>query len=327
MIWHGKVKLELKNIKKVFVIVSAVSVFIALNYLLNSQKGYVASYEVNLSTMIANTVANIKIIYESAGFIAISTLLLLIFNTFVKPKNVGIGKYYSYFFLITFFSMILVQAPWEYVLPRYLTPAFTFLILAFTTEMSVLLSRIKISNALFKNTALLIIFILFVAYSFSRLLNLFHSTTRLVYETRLIDHTTSFIAKNAKQNGEVFVNLTESLSTQEPVYEIGVHLALFKNRDDLKVKYLKEENMVNGVIIDANLGKKLYETDQLVKKYPEKEIKTITVEGSIPVFTTPDGFIKESIKKAYRLIRYGTKLDLEGIYTTHFYKIDWNILI
>ena len=327
-IWYLKINSnKAHRFGKYFFSLVGVSTFIFINYLLNFNKGYVAGYQVTAATIFVNLIKNLQLLFDSHAVLLILTAALVIVNNLSGRKGKKINNYYSWFFLVSFFAFVLIQTPWEYVLARYLTPAVAFLILLFFVELHKTVAGIRVRSRYIVSFVVFFTVAFVSVYTFSRLINLFHSTLRFIYETQLVDKAISFTAENAPRKGYIYVNLAEGLSTQEYIDEIGLHLSLLHKRDDLSVFYLQSKSSIDGIIIDSNIGKKLYETDELLRIFPRKQVQKISTQGYIPIVTTPEGFIKEISKKLFNLAVRHEKLNWDGVYTTYFYKTDWNILI
>jgi len=319
---RDKLKIEKEIVFKVVFYNVVFSSLIFVNYLLHSNKGYISNYVIDISYVYRNLIDNLKIIHLYSGSFLIAFLILFLLN-YLEIRKIS---YYSALFFALFITFTLIQAPWEFVLARYLTPAISFLVISFAIELGIFL-KLYDKNKVIKPIFVLFLVLFTVIYLFTRILNLYHSSLKSVYETDLYHKSIMLLAKNLSENKRICVNLLESESTMEYVKELELHLSEIYDREDLGVYYLNKGYRDDCVVVDIDVGYKYYEDTVLEDKFKNKTKKEIKINGNIPVFTTVEGLMKGVSEKALAFIFKREKPTLEGIYTIYLYNMKWNIYL
>ncbi len=308
---------------------SLATVFVLVFITSSIRSGYSTGY--SLKTDIVGNLLSYRslLIRGLEPFLSVALVSFTV-RLLVAVKNKSIAKmrenmYLEILFLIVAVSFVFLQLPWSFVLERYLLPSIAFLSVFIGSELSVLFTQglDRINKGVGKLVLAGLGFIL-VYFTFTAGMELSFRTMISVYQTDSVDRMTTYLAENASPNMTVFMNLEEGMHTMEYVEETRLHLSEFKNRSDIDVKYIPDDFVLeNTFLVSGDIGKRKFEEEILLTKFGKPQV--VSKKGSVPIFTTPIGLIKQTTKKIYRLVRYQEKLDWEGIYTNYYSTNSWNI--
>lgn len=309
-------------------------IFFGIMILITSltRSGYSEFYVFNLREMLHRFLFYIKISWENLepffGVLVLVFLLRIIF-LFKRLKFKLFDKItlLEIFFGFWYVSFLAVQSPWKYIMTRYMLPAIVGLVVFMGIELSQLSVILKKQKIFLYKTIVFIFSGSLVLFLTVNLVGIVNYGRRSAHSTIHVQKMIKYLAENAPQNSNVFLNFAKGEGTIELVIETRYHLELFYSRPDLKVDYLDISNFPQEpYFIVSGSSAPLGYPEQLVEKQPMVKLLTeIKSYGEIPVITTSANLLKQILKKSTRLVLYKEKFDLEGIYTPYYLRDYWKI--
>lgn len=313
-----------------YLIVGFVLLFLLILITTITRSGYSQNYVYNFVDILRRFLIYLKISIKSfepfLGILIISFLLRMLF--LVKKfnlKKIDEILLWQTFFGIWLLSFFIIQAPWVYVLTRYMLPATIGLFIFMGIEIFQIQKILRKTNYY---SVLAIIFNIFLVLFFTlNLFNAFNYGRKSVYGTSQVQRMTSLIAESVPLNGKVYLNFLKGDGTVELVIETKMHLELFYNRPDISVNYfdinnlpLKPYYLISGT--PAPLGFEEETIERVLNTKPLKEIKS---EEIIPLFATPSNMMKQILEKGMRFLVNREKFDFSSFYTPIYLKDYWRI--
>lgn len=193
----------------------------------NYKSGYGGSYRFDVNTITTNLVVFTKMIFSSYGLLGF--LLTLGSLSWVKNNRNGHKEEISwfFFFLSGSFFFIAFQLPWGFPLGRYLLPSVFFLSLSLPVGITYFQDRNKLKFLMAISLLLFAFNNLMASYE-----TVSHLWTRDFSNSKLIE----FLGVSSEKNANILLNIDEG--GIEWVKELGQHLDIFRNRNDLKSDFL-----------------------------------------------------------------------------------------
>lgn len=219
--------------------------------------GYAAAYTPEIDDTIRRFLAYAKMIFREYWLLIVFPMAIYIYSFLNLPdkfkhiRKFSVIKqtdfYWLFILVIWFFLFLGIQAPWIYVMGRYLTPVIVWLSMA----MGILLAKSffdgdKAGLALAKDKLAfnipvlkVVILVLFIWTVLSNGMGIarFYKTTIAAerYNQRLVEH----LARDIPYKGNVYLDFTNAIMEYE--YELPLHFKFFYSREDINVKYLSLE--------------------------------------------------------------------------------------
>lgn len=331
-IYFGK-RLILKKRDRVmekYLMVGFILLVLLMSITTITRSGYSQNYVYNFMDILKRFLIYLKISIKSfEPFVVILTTSFLLRMFFgvrkFNLKKIDEALLWQTFFEIWFLSFFIIQAPWVYVLTRYMLPATIGLFIFMGLELRQI-SKILNKNDNYKHLAIIFIFFL-ISFFALNLFNAFNYGRKSVYGTSQVQTMTSLIAENVPLNGNVYLNFLKGEGTIELVIETKMHLELFYNRPDISVNYFDINNpplrpyyLISGT--SAPLG---FEEETIEKVLNTKPLKEMKSEEIIPLFATPSNMTKQVLEKGRRFLVNGEKFDFSSFYTPINLKDYWRI--
>lgn len=232
------------------------------------------------------------------------------------------------FFIVGMFAFVAIQAPWAWVLDRYLLPALAMGAIFVGIEINsitVFLRKNRLLSTIWK-TFLVVYLFVFSIYS---VLTIYQQMVRQKHSTTNIYDILNTVSQITPKDGKVYFNFKNNDATYEPLFESDLHLKLFFGRNDIKVDFL--ENLPAGergylVVSGTPLGSFKYLDDSVLKV--NKNLKSKKMYGNEDKYIVLSDFktvVKQSAKKLYLLLFKHEKINGSGIYTDYLLKDSWII--
>ncbi len=324
-------KNKTKNIFKFLVNMLFLSLGSILISLLN-RKGYSNSYVFSFATSKYNFELYLKFLRQvfPAIDIFIGALILHVIRPIVNFKLSRIKEFdvVKILFLSLALLFVLVQAPWAWVLNRYLLPAVVmgsvFVGLEYYS-ISQFFKKYIFLNKLFG----IFVFISLFIFSLSSWLKINEQIIRQRQSTNNVFLMLKRLAEITPQNGRIYFNFVDNDATMEPLFESDLHFKLFFNRHDIAIDFIenKPKNETDYLVISGTpLGsfpyfeESYFGEDKLVKKH-----EAYKNNNKFIVLSNFETVTKQIAKKLYQLVRNGKIIDGSGIYTDYLLKDTWSI--
>ena len=293
--------------------------------------GYSGNYSIEITDVIQRfteylslSVRGFSPFFELSIFIFLMSLIKQMFHRF--KSKFSRSEFYGTVFIIAYISLVGIQAPWIYVLERYMLPANIFLCLFMVVYLHKLwvyiLNHTRGKVAFILKVCVALYFINFMGAGALKLLN---ATFVQVSSTRNIQNVTKYVAKNTPLKGNVYMNMQKGDHTIEALYEMDWHLQLFNEREDIHLTYLDDLSRVanEDIVLSGSTTARLYTEENLAEEFGKPMILSST--ASKLILTTPNQLLKQSIKKTFRLIIFGEKFSSDGLFTFYKEYDYWNI--
>ena len=279
------------------------------------ENNYASFYQLDFSRIVHNTLLLFRhVIYtfDPLIFIAISAFL---FTVIFHLKNNKFRSHPLFIWrligLMWFFSFVLIQSPWEFVLTRYLLPAYVGLSIFLGIEYKLLLDFLKsVLNDKSLSKEFRIFFVLskwFVFFLFFLILtsNVLSVLNYQRFVTTDFDEQMLKLISVAPEGATVYFNFEKGDANMELNYEIPLHLRLFFDRQDLNFNYLdssSETLFKNGDLILSGNGVPAYSEEEiksfsnvLEKKHFERKFNSFNIMRPEHLFLTMITFKKPKI--------------------------------
>ena len=291
--------------------------------------GYSTNYEFVVVEMAKRLFSYIDMLLKSfapfLGIFVITYLTRLIW--FMKKhtdKKYGLRFIAQGIFIGIFLVFVSVQAPWKYVLERYMMPATIGLVVFLGIELAQL-NKLVNKNWSIRKIATLIFIGYFLIACMGNLVRVFILGQRVAYETNSIHSMVSYVARNSPENSKVVFNFITGESTIELVNGSRHLLTELYSRHDIATGYLNIDLIGpdTSFIIGRTGIRAQYSEADLEDKISYSSKDVLFREKRFPVITTPDNLVKQLIKKVYRKVRYEEDLTLDGIYTQYIAVSRW----
>jgi len=334
--FREKKKLKLENfINRFFVyflasVIFGVTTRVLTLSLATPQETYASHYQINIQRIIYNSLLYVKLIMMNYGpLFSIACLTFsvrLIYNLKNKTWRSNRTFLWQIISLVWLTSFILIQSPWEYVLPRYFLPASIGLVIFLGVEYERLFEFLdKVFRRrffpgdlklLFKLSRATLIAILTLVFIYNGLA--IGNYIQLVVND-LDEHMMSFLAKNTPFGSKIYFNFVKGDANLELYYEIPLHFKIFWGREDIEFAHLdfdEKEKLNSGDIIVSGNGVPVY-TEEKIATYPGiLRIKHFRRKVSNLVTIRPTNIIK-------RLILFQNPLI--GLYSLNHNYYNWYI--
>jgi len=248
--------------------------------------GYTDAYQLRLKTSLDNYVAYLKLITKYYQLLLLLPLINFFKKTIISFRNNNYQTTYLWELVLSswFVLFLAVQAPWTYVMGRYLMPVTVWLAIFMAVEYSEIINSLK--HVLFKTAGKQVIFrlsltsvfafsclLLLLVYQGEAILRMYKSA---VTNERYTRNVVRYLSQTIPINGHVYVNFSEGI--MEYLYELPLHFRLLYGRPDIMTDYLYLEN--------ANIYQKgdyVISFKESVQKYPRKLVEHNLVNaGLIP---------------------------------------------
>lgn len=260
---------------------------------LRFEGAYTSNYVLNPKIVIQSGKSYLRVL--GGSFFPVFPLVFFIFSLFLltsllkslKKRKILIKDLWSMFFLVWFFSFLLIQTPWVFGLSRYLMPTLAGLVIFMAVGLVEIEKRLK--NLWARRV---LIFGLFLFLLFQNFYLTLSTITTSIIGTNNSENFLVHVAQTAPKNSTVYFNLVKGDATLELVVESELHLNLLLERPDLKVEYLGESKPLPGSLIvsafvsdnfllypEDYLQEELGFKDKQIYQYTFIEISDISVTG------------------------------------------------
>lgn len=310
------------------IVISLASLVISL---LN-RKGYSSSYVFDIKTTVYNFELYLGFIKNAfrASIFFVMTLLIRNIRPIINFKFKKISEYelVKIMFLSLFFLFILIQAPWAWVLSRYLLPAIVMGSIYIGLEFNSIVEYLD-SHKYLKKAFYSIFCVYFIFFSISSIIKINEQIVRQKHSTNNVYLMLKRLSEVTPVDGKVYFNFVNNDATYEPLFESDLHFKLFFNRSDILVDFIenKPKNEANYLVISGTpLGSFPYLDESNFKK--DKLIKnkeTYKNDNKFVVLSNLETVSKQVSKKIYHFITTGNMIDRSGIYTDYLLKDTWGI--
>ncbi len=239
--------------------------------------GYASAYKISLGKMFQNIGKYFTMLYSTYNLLlpltGIAFLVYVIVRLYQKNSLCFRSKWLIVM-LVNFFSFLLIQSPWGYVLPRYLLPCIVTLSIFMGLEVNRVFDFLRgLSYPKAKVASQMVLLIVTLLFVYPNMMDTYYfANWYLAHETvnsRMID----FLAHNTPANGNVYMNLN-CTETNEWYIETILHFRVFYDRKDIRVRCLAPKP--TGKVMPGDL----IVTWSRMKAYPENVIaKVLGING------------------------------------------------
>lgn len=293
-----------------------------------SKGGYSNSYDINVSDMYYRFQVYLRIIYTYFPIIR-PLILIFLFRLIYLLKNNKIKTNINeismeVLALLLFYGYLVIQTPWIWVLERYMLPASIGLVIFVGLEIAGLV-RIFQDNKYVSNFFISILLVLFLMYGFFRFLDINAKITSTIQTTQSLQNMFRLLSEKVPENAKVFMNVSYSDATMEPLLETAWNLKLFYNRDDINILSMDKDVANEGdYIINGDIIKNL-------QYIPESELNTNTkyepigkvlTENKYIVYGKPFNAIKRLLKNILGGFA-GKGFNTDGVYSDYNLRNYW----
>lgn len=288
--------------------------------------GYNSNYFFDLRMFIDNFYFFVKELSSNTlHFFPVLPVIYLLRNVilFFKRRKVVITRIdlFEFLFLIGFFSFLIIQLPWLYAVVRYLMPTILFFTIFSFLEIYQDITLLKDWKFIkrHRHFLYLVLFVVGIYVSVIWLLGAIFRETSSVSNYYVFRKLASY-----PKNTILLMNMKKGDSTIEYVEEVQIQLSEFWSRSDIKSEYLDLQNLPkeNYVVVGTPQIPSTYTLEMLNKKFGNK-ITLINIDSKWLVLTTPQGFIKQVLKKLFFFGVRKEKFTTDGIYTYYYIYNDW----
>jgi len=310
------------------IVISLVSLIISL---LN-RKGYSSSYVFDIKTTAYNFELYLMFIKNafSASIFFIMTLVIRNIRPIINFKFKKISEYelVKIMFLSLFFLFILIQAPWAWVLSRYLLPAIVMGSIYIGLEFNSIAGYID-NHKYLKKAFYSFFCVYFIFFSISSIIKIKEQIVRQKHSTNNVYMMLKRLSEVTPSGNKVYFNFMNNDATYEPLFESDLHFKLFFNRSDISIDFIenKPKNESNYLVVSGTpLGSFSYfDEAYFLKDRLIKNKETYQNDNKFVVLSNFETVSKQIFKKIYHFIKTGVTIDGSGIYTDYLLKDTWSI--
>lgn len=263
--------------------------------------GYGSQYVIDLNSIKTPILDYIRMITGSYGLIFYLLLISFVIRLFslnkINKKQLSWESKWELSLLFLSVIFLVIQAPWPYLMGRYLLPTLIGLTIVFGIELSALL---KFGMQFYHQKKMVFIFtisilplLLFGQFLFTNSREIIQMYQRVVPGENRRAEVVKYLADVAPSNGRIFYDFSDGFV--EFFYEMGLHFQILENRSDIKTAYLFLDNgfqfkegdilvtgPVNGQRYPWQLVKNALPNSKIIKKVDnEWEIIQLTKDEEI----------------------------------------------
>jgi len=230
---------------------------------------YSAYYSFSLPAVFRRFLAYVKIIFAAYHlFLLIGTVSFLTTFTsqFFLRKKMNFTLFWQTCFLCLFFLFLAAQAPWAFVMGRYLPPALIGLVPSLAVGNARLIKFLLLKKGVLAKGLLFCFIFLFFYFVFLNTKKVMAMYTMVFKTETQNSQAVAFLAKNAPLRTRIFYNFSDGAI--EYLYEMPLHFRFFHQRDDIQTDFfLLEKPFV------FKKGDFLVSWKPVVERYPLEKIR------------------------------------------------------